>query len=240
MRRLASALSGRIVSALEAARATPPDAHAGDVLRAAVLSTVQVREFRVRAPLALYQQLVLEPYLAAAGATHARFAAEAVQRGDISQYMRVALEGLEREVSLGRRFLHHSSAEAVRGCYERAAVAAPLPAIHADVDRLLREAASDTHPDSAQVHLYALPKPSLTTRHCSLKHTTVILQTLSPSSSLWREKPRYSYRLSPHLTPLPSTTNHSYHRKEMTNNIFYFAKNCSFCDSSGVVRSIHG
>lgn len=46
-------------------------------------------------------------------------------------------------MALGSRFLHSSSAEAVRGCYERAAVAAHLPQLHAETQRLLREACDD-------------------------------------------------------------------------------------------------
>ena len=46
-------------------------------------------------------------------------------------------------MALARRFLHSSSAEAVRACYEQACVAAHLPALHADVARLLREAAAE-------------------------------------------------------------------------------------------------
>jgi hypothetical protein len=55
----------------------------------------------------------------------------------------LACAGLEREMALGSRFLHASSLEAVRGCYERAAVAAHLPALHATTDALLASAADD-------------------------------------------------------------------------------------------------
>ncbi|KAJ0182915.1 hypothetical protein K1T71_000891 [Dendrolimus kikuchii] len=124
---------------------------------------LEVRNFRVRSPLALYQQLVLEPYLSAAASHHARFAAALLQQGDISHYMKHVLEGLEKEISLGHRFLHLSSLEAVRGCYERAAVAAHLPALHADIERLLREACED-HPHAEQRRndlrrMYTLLKP---------------------------------------------------------------------------------
>ncbi|XP_075988961.1 cullin 2 isoform X2 [Anticarsia gemmatalis] len=143
VRALAGALTGRVVAALAAARDQPPDPALAGTLREAVRSTVTVRAFRVRAPLQLYQQLVLEPYLAAAGAAHARLAAALLATGDVAHYTKHALAGLEREVSLGQRFLDPSSAEAVRGCYERAAVAAHLPALHATVDTLMRDAAAD-------------------------------------------------------------------------------------------------
>ncbi|XP_053622001.1 cullin-2 [Plodia interpunctella] len=136
---LSRALSSRIVSALSAARSSPPDPAHADVLRTAIHSTVDVQSFRVRSPLALYQQLVLEPYLEAAADAHARLAADLLKDGDISHYMKHILEGLDREISLGARFLHSSSPEAVRGCYERAAVAAHLPALHAHTDALLRD-----------------------------------------------------------------------------------------------------
>ncbi|XP_026317421.1 cullin-2 [Hyposmocoma kahamanoa] len=147
---LAGALSGRVVAALGAARTHFPDAAMADVLRMAIGSTVQVQAFRVRSPLALYQELVLEPYLAAAAQHHAAFAAELLHSGDISHYMTHVLAGLEREMALGARFLHGASAFAVRGCYERAAVAAHLPRLHAETERLLREACDDgPHADQA-------------------------------------------------------------------------------------------
>ncbi|XP_047038664.1 cullin-2 [Helicoverpa zea] len=139
---LASALTGRIVNALAAARVSPPDPALASTLREAIHSTVQVRAFRVRAPLQLYQQLVLEPYLAAASASHAALAASLLAGGDVAHYTRHALAGLEREVALGARFLDASSADAVRSAYERAAVAAHLPALHATVRQLLRDAAA--------------------------------------------------------------------------------------------------
>lgn len=55
------------------------------------------------------------------------------------------------QVSLGARFLDPSSAESVRVCYERAAVAAHLPALHATVDALVRDAARATEPDAKEV-----------------------------------------------------------------------------------------
>ncbi|XP_052748961.1 cullin-2 [Galleria mellonella] len=160
---LASALTGRIVSALSEARSHPPDPTSADILRQAIHSTVDVQAFRVRAPLALYQQLVLEPYLSAASGHHAQFAAELLHHGDISHYMKHVLEGLEREIALGGRFLHASSTEAVRACYERAAVAAHLPALHAETERLLREACDDgpraDQRRSDLKRMYALLKP---------------------------------------------------------------------------------
>ncbi|CAB3252566.1 unnamed protein product [Arctia plantaginis] len=143
VRPLSTALTGRIVSALCSARDSTPDPALATTLKEAIHSTVQVRAFRVRAPLQLYQQLVLEPYLAAAGAAHARMAAALLAAGDVAHYTRLALQQLEREVSLGARFLDASSAEQVRACYERAAVAAHLPALHATVDKLMRDAATD-------------------------------------------------------------------------------------------------
>ncbi|KAJ8707614.1 hypothetical protein PYW07_011291 [Mythimna separata] len=140
---LTSALTGRIVNALAAARESPPDPAHASILREAIHSTVQVRAFRVRAPLQLYQQLVLEPYLTAAAAAHAKLAAELLASGDVAHYTKHALAGLDREISLGARFLDSSSAEAVRGCYERAAVAAHLPALHATVHQLMKDAAAD-------------------------------------------------------------------------------------------------
>ncbi|XP_048003969.1 cullin-2-like [Leguminivora glycinivorella] len=68
IRPLSSALSSRIVAALSEARNSAPDPKHADVLRRAIHSAVDVQSFRVRAPLALYQQLVLEPYLAQAQA----------------------------------------------------------------------------------------------------------------------------------------------------------------------------
>ncbi|XP_061727835.1 cullin-2 isoform X1 [Cydia pomonella] len=150
VRPLSSALSSRIVAALSAARGSAPDPKHADVLRRAIHSAVDVQSFRVRAPLALYQQLVLEPYLTQAQAAHARLAADLLRAGDISHYMRDVLQGLQREVALGARFLHSSSTEAVRGCYERAAVAAHLPALHAECATLLKHATDDTRPDNAQ------------------------------------------------------------------------------------------
>lgn len=58
--------------------------------------------------------------------------------------------GLERELALGARFLHSSSGEAVRGCYERAAVAAHLPRLHAETARLLRDACAEAEPRAQQ------------------------------------------------------------------------------------------
>ncbi|RVE42940.1 hypothetical protein evm_012393 [Chilo suppressalis] len=66
IRPLWAALSGRIVSALAAARERSPDPAHADVLRQAIHSAVHVQSFRVRQPLALYQSLVLEPYLSSA------------------------------------------------------------------------------------------------------------------------------------------------------------------------------
>ncbi|CAG9794357.1 unnamed protein product [Diatraea saccharalis] len=163
IRPLWGALSGRLVSGLAAARHTDPDPANADLLRQAIHSTVHVQSFRVRQPLALYQSLVLEPYLAAAGEHHARQAAELLSDGDISHYMRHVLDGLEREIALGNRFLHSSSAESVRSCYERAAVSAHLPALHAHTERLLKEAC-DTGPNVEQRRcdlrrMYALVRP---------------------------------------------------------------------------------
>ncbi|KAI8433183.1 hypothetical protein MSG28_015275 [Choristoneura fumiferana] len=150
MRGLAPALSARIVAALnEARRATPDPQHAG-VLHSAIHSAVHVQSFRVRAPLSLYEQLVLEPYLEQAGAAHAQLAADLLREGDISHYMQHVLQGRAREVALGARFLHASSADAVRSCYERAAVAAHLPTLHAECPALLARAA-DTRA-APQVH----------------------------------------------------------------------------------------
>ncbi|CAH1642377.1 unnamed protein product [Spodoptera littoralis] len=140
---LSAALTGRIVRGLAAARSSTPDPAFASTLREAIRSTVQVRAFRVRAPLSLYQSLVLEPYLAAAAAAHAQLAADLLAGGDIAHYTTHALAGLEREVALGARYLDSSSAEAVRACYERAAVAAHLPALHATAPALLRRAAGE-------------------------------------------------------------------------------------------------
>ncbi|CAG9576899.1 unnamed protein product [Danaus chrysippus] len=159
---LSGALSSRIVSALEAARDSCNTSHEShDVLRAAIHSTVHVQSFRVRAPLSLYERLVLEPFLAAAGAQHSRRAARLLQDGDVSHFLQHALAGLERELNLARRFLHTTSLEPVRGCYERACVQAHLPALHADVERLLREA-SDGDSEARRLDLrrmYALLRP---------------------------------------------------------------------------------
>ncbi|CAH2101940.1 unnamed protein product [Euphydryas editha] len=142
VRPLSAALSARLVAALSAARDDAPDPAAADALRSAIHSAVHVQSFRVRAPLQLYQQLVLEPFLAAATTYHSRRAARLLAEGDVSHFMKHVLDGLEREVALARRFLHSSSLESVRACYERACVAAHLPALHADVERLLREASA--------------------------------------------------------------------------------------------------
>ncbi|XP_045457960.1 cullin-2 [Melitaea cinxia] len=138
---LADALSSRLVAALSAARDETPDPAAADALRSAVHSAVHVQSFRVRGPLQLYQQLVLEPFLEAAATHHSRRAARLLAEGDVSHFMKHVLDGLERETSLAQRFLHSSSLEAVRACYERACVSAHLGALHGDVERLLREAA---------------------------------------------------------------------------------------------------
>ncbi|KAI5640127.1 cullin family domain-containing protein [Phthorimaea operculella] len=163
IRPLSRALSSRIVSALSYARTNAMDPRRADIVRAAIQSTVEVQSFRVRSPLALYQELVLEPYLESAGRHHAEFAASLLQNGDISHYMEHVLEGLEKEIALGNRFLHSSSTEAVRGCYERCAVAAHLPTLHGDTERLLREACEDT-PTAPQrrqdlARMYTLLKP---------------------------------------------------------------------------------
>ncbi|XP_013143673.1 PREDICTED: cullin-2 [Papilio polytes] len=160
---LAAGLTARVVSALSAARDGQLEPAMADVLHAAIHSAVHAQAHRVRAPLQLYQQLVLEPYLAAAATHHARRAASLLQDGDISHYMKYTLEGLEREIMLACRYLHSSSREAVRACYERAAVAAHLPALHAHTERLLREACADT-PQALQrredlKRMYTLLKP---------------------------------------------------------------------------------
>jgi hypothetical protein len=54
---------------------------------------MQVQSFRVRQPLALYQSLILEPYLAAAAEHHARVAAALLHDHDVSHYMKHVLEG---------------------------------------------------------------------------------------------------------------------------------------------------
>lgn len=104
---------------------------------------------------------MLEPFLAAAGAQHSRRAARLLQDGDVSHFLQHALAGLERELNLARRFLHTTSLEPVRGCYERACVQAHLGALHADVERLLREAA-DGDSEARRLDLrrmYALLRP---------------------------------------------------------------------------------
>lgn len=112
-----AALSARIVSALARARQQPLEPALADTVRRAVLSTVhvsparahthtrahthahthavvsQVGAFRSRAPLARYQALVLEPYLAAAGAQHAQHAQHLLHQTSVSNYMQQVLEG---------------------------------------------------------------------------------------------------------------------------------------------------
>lgn len=56
----------------------------------------QVRAFRVRNPLALYEQLVLEPYLEAAATHHATRASELLHQTNVSNYMQRVLEGTRR------------------------------------------------------------------------------------------------------------------------------------------------
>ncbi|XP_022835057.1 cullin-2 [Spodoptera litura] len=146
---LSAALTGRIVRGLAAARSSTPDPAFASTLREAIRSTVQVRAFRVRAPLSLYQSLVLEPYLAAAAAAHAQLAADLLAGGDIAHYTTHALAGLEREVALGARYLDSSSAEAVRACYERAVVDAAHAQAAADGQALLAQAHSK---DEAHTH----------------------------------------------------------------------------------------
>lgn len=165
---LSAALTGRIVRGLAAARGSAPDPAFASTLREAIRSTVQVRAFRVRAPLALYQALVLEPYLAAAAAAHAQLAADLLAAGDVAHYTTHALAGLEREVALGARYLDSSSAEAVRACYERAAVAAHLPTLHATVPGLLREAAAEP--------------PASTERRADLRRMYTLLRPLGPAA----------------------------------------------------------
>ncbi|XP_038219838.1 cullin-2 [Zerene cesonia] len=163
VRPLAGALTARVVGALSAARDAAPDPPAADALRTAILSTVDVQSFRVRTPLSLYQQLVVEPFLSAAAAHHSRRAAELLNSGDVSHFMKYVLDGLEREITLGNKYLHSSSSEAVRACYEQACVAAHLPALHAEVERLLKEACEDS-PKAGErredlKRMYALLKP---------------------------------------------------------------------------------
>ncbi|KAL4711200.1 hypothetical protein ACJJTC_019041 [Scirpophaga incertulas] len=163
VRPLASALSSRMVSGLAEARGRTLDPAHADVLKQAIHSTVHVQSFLVRQPLALYQSLVLEPYLENAAQTHAKLAADLLRDNDISHYMQHILEGLEREMNLGRRFLHSSSLEAVRGCYEKAAVEAHLPSLHAHTDQLMLEASTES-PLSEQRRsdlrrMYALLRP---------------------------------------------------------------------------------
>ncbi|XP_072948504.1 cullin-2 isoform X2 [Epargyreus clarus] len=143
LRSLGTALTSRVVAALGAARESNPEWRDVQTLREAILSTVHVQSFRVRAPLALYHRLVLEPFLSAAAAHHTTLAASLLQQADVSHYMQRVLDGLEREVSLATKYLHSGSVEAVRCCYERAYVAAHLPALHAEVERLMREACED-------------------------------------------------------------------------------------------------
>ncbi|CAG4986212.1 unnamed protein product [Colias eurytheme] len=163
VRPLADALTSRIVGALSAARDSNPDPTDARTLRTAVLSTVDVQSFRVRTPLSLYQQLVVEPFLSAAAAHHSRRAAELLNSGDVSHFMKYVLDGLEREIALGNKYLHSSSSEAVRACYEQACVAAHLPALHAEVERLLREACEDSPMAGERredlKRMYALLKP---------------------------------------------------------------------------------
>lgn len=54
---------------------------------------LQVGGYRTRAPLARYQALVLEPYLAAAAAQHAQHAAQLLLQTSVSNYMQQVLEG---------------------------------------------------------------------------------------------------------------------------------------------------
>ncbi|XP_048487919.1 cullin-2 isoform X1 [Plutella xylostella] len=163
LRPLAPALTLRVVAALTAARARALDPALADALRTAIHSTVDVQAFLVRSPLSLYNSLVLQPFLERAGAAHAQHAAALLHAQDIHTYMTEVLQGLEREVSLGARFLHASSAEAVRACYERAAVQAHLATLHAECPRLL-QAASEDGPDAEERrvdlrNLYTLLRP---------------------------------------------------------------------------------
>ncbi|CAK1546405.1 unnamed protein product [Leptosia nina] len=160
---LAEAMTLRIVSALNSARDSNPDPTTADILRTAIQSTVEVQSYNVRKPMSLYQQLVVEPFLAAASAHHSRRAAELLNARDVSYFMKYVLDGLEREISLGNKFLHSSSSEAVWTCYEQACVAAHLPALHAEVERLLKEACEDS-PNASErredlKRMYALLKP---------------------------------------------------------------------------------
>ncbi|CAH2265967.1 jg5857 [Pararge aegeria aegeria] len=160
VRPLATALSSRLVAALNAARDSTPDPSTADTLRSAIHSTVHVQAFRVRAPLSLYVELVLDPFLAAATTHHSRRAACLLAEGDISHFMKYVLDGLEREISLARRFLHSSSIEAVRACYEQACVEAHLAALYADIERLLKEASAGSIERQDDLRrMYALLKP---------------------------------------------------------------------------------
>ncbi|XP_047513558.1 cullin-2 [Pieris napi] len=141
---LSNPLTARIVRALNDARESNPDPAAAEILKTAIHSMVEVQSFRLRTPLSLYQQLVVEPFLTSAAAHHSRRAAELLNSGDVSYFMKYVLDGLAREIVLGNKFLHSSSSEAVRACYEQACVASHLPALHAEVERLLKEACQDS------------------------------------------------------------------------------------------------
>lgn len=71
-------------------------------------------------------------------------------------------------MALGARYLDSSSAEAVRACYERAAVAAHLPTLHATVPGLLREAAAEP--------------PASTERRADLRRMYTLLRPLGPAA----------------------------------------------------------
>ncbi|GBP05177.1 Cullin-2 [Eumeta japonica] len=165
LRPLAQQLTARLVAALSEARWNPPplDSERSRLLRALISSAVEARAARAE-PLALYEEVALRPYLEAASCDHERAACELLADGDVSHYMRHALEGLHRELRLADAFLHPSSKDAVRSCYESAAVAPHLLALHAHAEPLLQAAAASTGTDAAERRddlrrLYALLRP---------------------------------------------------------------------------------
>ncbi|VVD02442.1 unnamed protein product, partial [Leptidea sinapis] len=165
---LSEALTSRIISGLNAARELNHDSTTADILRTSIHSTVDVQSYRVRSALELYQELVVEPYLVAATAHHCALAAKLLDSGDVSNFVRHVLDGLEREIALGNKYLHSSSSEAVRACYEQACIEAHLPALHAEVDRLIKEAAEDN--------------PRAEERRADLKRMFVLLKPLGSNA----------------------------------------------------------
>lgn len=142
VRPLSSFLSQRIVAALAEARNNKLNTPIAEILRTIIHSMVEVQSFRSRECFSLYNEIVLQPYLTLAERSHAELAQILLEEEDISVYLREALAGIEREAALGNRFL--IDAEALRSCFEHAAVEMHLSELHTHTVRLVQQAVEDS------------------------------------------------------------------------------------------------